>query len=49
LLVAEAGEALAIEKDRRLFEFLQERFAGTATLTLLHADALDHLQSGQRD
>jgi len=49
LLVAGAGEALAIEKDRRLFEFLQERFAGTTTLTLLHADALDHLQSGQRD
>ena len=49
LLVAEAGEVLAIEKDRRLFEFLQERFAGTGNLTLLHADALDHLQSGQRD
>ncbi len=49
LLVAEAGEVLAIEKDRRLVKFLQERFAGIGNLTLLHADALDHLRNGQRD
>src|SRR5580693_3292648 len=49
LLVVEAGEVLAIEKDRRLFDFLQQRFAGTANLSLLHDDALDYLQLGQRD
>ncbi len=49
LLVAEAGEVLAIEKDRRLFEFLQQRFAGAANLSLLHDDALDYLQREQRD
>ncbi|HWF19562.1 MAG TPA: rRNA adenine N-6-methyltransferase family protein, partial [Verrucomicrobiae bacterium] len=26
LLIEKAGEVLAIEKDRRLFEFLQQRF-----------------------
>lgn len=49
LLVAEAGEVLAIEKDRRLVEFLHGRFDGAGNLTLIHTDALDYLQSGQRD
>ena len=40
---------LAIEKDQRLHEILQERFAGHPQLTLLHADALDWLQNEPRD
>lgn len=52
LLVAHAGEVLAIEKDRRLFEFLLERFkapAASSHLHLLHADALEHLRDHPRD
>ena len=49
LLVAEAGEVLAIEKDGRLVDFLRERFAGTANLTLLHDDALDYLRRESHD
>lgn len=44
LLVARAGKVLAIEKDARLVEFLRERFANEQKLTLLHADALDHVK-----
>lgn len=56
LLVAPAGEVLAIEKDHRLFELLQSRFqagpaetSGTPVLQLLHADALDYLRQNRRD
>ncbi len=49
LLVAEAGEVLAIEKDRRLFEFLQKRFAAARNLNLLHGDALAWLREHPRD
>jgi 16S rRNA (adenine1518-N6/adenine1519-N6)-dimethyltransferase len=49
LLLAQAGEVLAIEKDRRLFELLQQRFASAQNLTLLHDDALDYLRREQRD
>lgn len=49
LLVARAGEVLAIEKDRRLSEFLQERFAGAKNLRLLHDDALEYLKREPRD
>jgi 16S rRNA (adenine1518-N6/adenine1519-N6)-dimethyltransferase len=45
LLVPEAGEVLAIEKDRRLFHFLEQKFAGAANLKLIHADALDYLKT----
>lgn len=44
LLLAKAGEVLAIEKDRRLVAFLQKRFASARNLALLHADALDYLR-----
>lgn len=44
LLVAQAGEVLAIEKDRRLFEYLEPRFAAAGNLTLRHDDALDYLR-----
>src|SRR6266478_5954600 len=44
LLIRRAGRVRAIEKDRRLIEILQERFANAANLELIHADALDYLQ-----
>ena len=44
LLLARAGRVLAIEKDRRLFEVLQQRFKDDRKIELLHADALDYLQ-----
>jgi 16S rRNA (adenine1518-N6/adenine1519-N6)-dimethyltransferase len=44
LLLDRAGHVLAIEKDQRLIKFLQERFGGMSRLTLLHADALEHLR-----
>jgi 16S rRNA (adenine1518-N6/adenine1519-N6)-dimethyltransferase len=47
LLIAEAGEVLAIEKDRRLFDVLQGRFASAANLKLLHADALDYVRDNR--
>ncbi len=49
LLLAQTGEVLAIEKDRRLFEFLQQRFAGAENLKLLHDDALDYLRREPHD
>jgi 16S rRNA (adenine1518-N6/adenine1519-N6)-dimethyltransferase len=44
LLVARAGHVLGIEKDRKLFDVLRDRFAASSKLTLLHADALAYLQ-----
>ena len=53
LLVQQAGEVLAIEKDARLVEVLRERFeqadAPTPSLTLVHADALEFLHTDMRD
>ena len=55
LLLAEAGEVLAVEMDQRLVEALRERFAPqlfpspTSKLTLIHADALDYLRTEKRD
>jgi 16S rRNA (adenine1518-N6/adenine1519-N6)-dimethyltransferase len=49
LLLARAGEVLAIEIDRRLFDFLQERFAAAKNLQLLHDDALDYVKRERRD
>jgi 16S rRNA (adenine1518-N6/adenine1519-N6)-dimethyltransferase len=49
LLVARAGEVLAIEKDRRLFDFLREKFAPAKNLVLVHDDALDCLRRERRD
>jgi len=46
LLLENAGEVLAIEKDLRLVEFLRERFPN---LNLLHADALKFLENEKRD
>ncbi|MCX8108854.1 MAG: 16S rRNA (adenine(1518)-N(6)/adenine(1519)-N(6))-dimethyltransferase RsmA [Verrucomicrobiae bacterium] len=49
LLVEAAGEVVAIEKDRRLMEYLRERFAGRANLTLIEGDALEYLRRGNLD
>src|SRR5271155_1339310 len=48
LLVAQAGEVLAIEKDKRLYDFLSQKFSAAAHLKLLHADALDYVKSHRR-
>jgi 16S rRNA (adenine1518-N6/adenine1519-N6)-dimethyltransferase len=47
-LVATGCEVLAIEKDRRLFDYLSTKFPSTPGLKLLHADALDYLESHRR-
>jgi 16S rRNA (adenine1518-N6/adenine1519-N6)-dimethyltransferase len=49
LLVAQAGEVLAIEKDRRLFEFLEPHFAAAGNIELRHDDALEYLKREARD
>ena len=49
LLLAEAGEVMAIEKDGRLVDFLREHFAGAAKLDLRHDDALVYLKQGALD
>jgi 16S rRNA (adenine1518-N6/adenine1519-N6)-dimethyltransferase len=49
VLLRQAGEVLAIEKDQRLVAFLRKRFANAPTLTLLHDDALDLLKRERRD
>jgi 16S rRNA (adenine1518-N6/adenine1519-N6)-dimethyltransferase len=46
LLIEQAGEVLAIEKDARLVEFLRQRFERAeqcSSLRLLHDDALDYV------
>jgi 16S rRNA (adenine1518-N6/adenine1519-N6)-dimethyltransferase len=50
LLVAAAGEVLAIEKDARLVQLLQERFSNLAPerLRLVHDDALGFLKREER-
>lgn len=48
LLLAQAGEVLAIEKDKRLFDFLTQRFANSKNLSLLHDDALEYLKREER-
>lgn len=49
LLLADAGEVLAIEMDERLLDFLAERWPREPKLTLLHADALAWLRAHPRD
>lgn len=46
LLLARAGEVLAIEMDLRLVNVLRERFPN---LNLIHADALEYIRREQRD
>ena len=49
LLLAQAGEVLAIEMDRRLVEFLRERFRAASHFVLRHDDALDYLRRDPAD
>ena len=53
LLLKNAGEVLAIEKDARLVEFLREKFSirqsAIGNRQLIHADALEFLQNEKRD
>jgi len=52
LLLEQAGEVLAIEKDARLVELLRRRFERAeqcSALRLLHEDALDYLSRQARD
>jgi len=49
LLVEHAGEVLAIEKDRRLFELVEKRFTTAKNFRVLHDDALDFLRREPRD
>jgi 16S rRNA (adenine1518-N6/adenine1519-N6)-dimethyltransferase len=44
-LLQRGCEVLAIEKDKRLFEFLTQQFAGASRLQLLHEDAFDYLKA----
>ena len=48
-LLSAADEVLAIEKDRRLVDFLQHRFGDANGLTVVHDDALDFLRREKRD
>jgi 16S rRNA (adenine1518-N6/adenine1519-N6)-dimethyltransferase len=48
LLLENAGEVLAVEKDARLVAFLREQFRNSK-LELLHADALEFLKSERRN
>ena len=45
LLVAQAGEVFAIEKDQRLISFLQKKFSDATNFTLRHDDALDYVKT----
>jgi 16S rRNA (adenine1518-N6/adenine1519-N6)-dimethyltransferase len=47
LLAGSAGEVLAIEKDRRLFDFLREKFSGALRVKLLHDDALRYVEQNR--
>lgn len=49
LLLGTGATVRAIELDRRLVEFLRERWGGEGRLELVHADALDCLQEGGDD
>jgi len=40
-LVRRAGRVIAVEKDRRLFGYLEGKFKGVPTLSLVNADMLD--------
>jgi 16S rRNA (adenine1518-N6/adenine1519-N6)-dimethyltransferase len=48
-LVAQAQEVLAIEKDKRLFDYLRSNFVNATNLSLIHADALDYLRRTRSD
>lgn len=49
LLLASGAHVLAIEKDRRLIDFLKDHFADRPNLEIRLDDALDYLKSTTRD
>jgi 16S rRNA (adenine1518-N6/adenine1519-N6)-dimethyltransferase len=49
LLVAAAGQVLAVEKDLRLVALLRERFGAEARLRVWAADALEYLRMAEED
>ncbi|HEX7860511.1 MAG TPA: 16S rRNA (adenine(1518)-N(6)/adenine(1519)-N(6))-dimethyltransferase RsmA [Verrucomicrobiae bacterium] len=49
LLLDSGGKVFAIEKDRRLVDFLRERFADRTNFDLLQDDALAYLKDKDRD
>ncbi len=49
LLLVEASEVLAIEKDLRLVDFLRSKFSGNKKFRLIHDDALDFVRRGAVD
>ena len=49
LLLAKGCHVVAVEKDSRLVEVLEERFYGRDKLILLHADALEELEEVSKD
>ena len=49
LLVAEAGEVMAVEMDARLFAWLQERFKAQSNLKLVLGDGLKHVRADSSD
>lgn len=48
-LLEKGSRVLAVEKDERLFEFLQRKYAGHPRLDLVHADAVDYLRNRAKD
>lgn len=48
-LLEQGPQVLALEKDRRLYEVLKERFSDHPRLTLVQADALEYLKNHARD
>jgi 16S rRNA (adenine1518-N6/adenine1519-N6)-dimethyltransferase len=49
VLLAAGAKVFAIEKDRRLVDFLSKHFAGMTNLTLTHDDALEYLRRDVSD
>ncbi len=49
LLLAKSNEVLAIEKDKRLVDFLNGKYSGAKNLKLIHDDALDYVRREKID
>lgn len=49
LLIERSGKVLAVEMDRRLVNYLEDRFKSAANFELIHADALRWIVDNPRD
>ena len=49
LLIANAGDVLAIEMDQRLVDFLREKYSAVKNFNLIHDDALSFLRRERSD